>query len=418
MVRTRHLLLAVTFSLTTLLYVDRIAVSAAKAAIVGDLGLSDTSFGWVLSAFALGYALCQAPAGAIADRFGARGVLAGIVVLWSAFTGLTGLAMGLGSLLLIRFLFGAAEAGAFPTCARAIYAWLPAGERALAQGINLSGSRLGAAFALPLVASLLGHAGWRASFFVLGAVGVVWAAAWYAWFRNTPEEHSGVTPAELAEIRGDPQARPDPREATVPHGSLWCSASMWLLMGQFFASNFTFFFCLTWLFPYLQKAYHLDALTTGMLAAVPLVAGALGNWVSGWTIDRLFRRGFAMQSRRWVAMVGFALSAVGLLGCLTATTAGGATAWLALAVFGADLTNPASWATCIDLGGPRSGAVSGVMNMAGNLGSFMTGLAFPYLMAAFGSATPFFTLGAVLNLLAMLCWVALRIRRGVVFDRP
>lgn len=409
--KTRHVLLAVTFSLTTLLYVDRIAISAAKVQIGADLGLSDTQFGWVLSAFALGYALCQAPAGAIADRFGARGVLAGIVVLWSAFTGLTGLAWGLGSLLAFRLLFGAAEAGAFPTCARAFYAWLPAGERALAQGINLSGSRLGAAFSLPLVAALLTHMGWRDSFYLLCGLGVIWAAGWYAWFRNTPEEHAGVTPEELAEIH-EGQAEPAVlRDAALPQGRLWRARNMWLLMVQFFASNFTFFFCLTWLFPYLQKTYRLTALETGFYAAIPLVAGALGNWVSGWTIDRLFRAGWAGESRRRVAMVGFIISACGLLGCLTADSAGAATAWLALAVFGADLTNPASWATCIDIGGRHSGAVSGVMNMAGNLGSFMTGLAFPYLLATFGDGRPFFFLGAMLDVAACLCWLMLRAER-------
>ncbi len=202
-----------TFSLSMLLYVDRIAISTAKQPITGEFLLSDTQFGWVLSAFALGYALFQAPAGLLADRFGPRIVLASLVAIWSLFTGLTAIASSFGVLLLFRFLFGVGEAGAYPTCARAFYAWLPASERGLAQGINFSGSRLGAAFALPMVAWLIVRTGWRASFLLLGAIGLVWAAGWWLWFRNTPEEHSGVTAAERELIAaGRPASRRRHRE--------------------------------------------------------------------------------------------------------------------------------------------------------------------------------------------------------------
>ncbi len=209
-VPTRYKLIAVTFSLSMLLYIDRVAISTARNPVSEAFGLSDTQFGWVLSAFALGYALFQTPAGALADRYGARLVLAFVVGLWSVFTALTGIAWSFASLLLFRFLFGAAEAGAYPTCARAFYAWLPAGERGLAQGINFSGSRLGAAFALPAVAWLVVMAGWRLAFIILGALGVVWAAAWYAWFRNTPDEHQGVSDVERQLIR---QGRPEAASA-------------------------------------------------------------------------------------------------------------------------------------------------------------------------------------------------------------
>jgi ACS family glucarate transporter-like MFS transporter len=116
---TRYKLIAWTFSLSMLLYVDRIAISTARTSVSEAFNLSDTQFGWVLSSFALGYALFQTPAGVLADRYGARRVLTLIVALWSVFTALTGLAWGFASLLIFRFVFGAAEAGAYPTCARA-----------------------------------------------------------------------------------------------------------------------------------------------------------------------------------------------------------------------------------------------------------------------------------------------------------
>src|SRR5262245_61357786 len=150
---TRYWFVVGTFLLSVLLWVDRICISVAKGPVTHDLNLTDAQFGWVMSAFALGYALCQAPGGMLADRFGARRVLVAVVTVWSLFTGLTAGAWNLGSMLVVRLLFGAGEAGAFPGVARAVYSWIPMRERGLVQGINFSGARLGAAFALPGVAA-------------------------------------------------------------------------------------------------------------------------------------------------------------------------------------------------------------------------------------------------------------------------
>ena len=407
-VPTRYKLIAVTFSLSMLLYIDRVAISTARNPVSEAFGLTDTQFGWVLSAFALGYALFQTPAGALADRYGARLVLTCVVGLWSVFTALTGIAWSFASLLLFRFLFGAAEAGAYPTCARAFYAWLPAGERGLAQGINFSGSRLGAAFALPAVAWLVMMAGWRLAFIMLGMLGVIWAAAWYAWFRNTPDDHRGVSDVERQLIR---QGRTETASgAPSPLGAraLMRSANMRLAMGQYFASNFTFFFCLTWLFPHLQRTYQLEALQTGLLAALPLVGGAIGNWVGGAIVDSLYRGGRWRESRQYTAIAGFVLSAIGLLASLAFQSPLPAVLCLTLAMLGSDMTLPPSWAFCIDIGRANAGTVSGTMNMAGNIGSFVTSLAFPYLLAMTGSTTPFFVLGAALNLMAAGLWTKAR----------
>lgn len=405
---TRYKLIAWTFSLSMLLYIDRVAISTARTPVSEAFNLSDTQFGWVLSSFALGYALFQTPAGLLADRYGARRVLALIVALWSVFTALTGLAWSFASLLLFRFLFGVAEAGAYPTCARAFYAWLPTAERGLAQGINFSGSRLGAAFALPAVAWLIVTAGWRGAFGILGALGVAWAFAWYAWFRNTPAEHPGVSEAERQLIAaGRPPA--DPVAQSAPRvGVLWRSRNVRVAMGQYFASNFTFFFCLTWLFPHLQRTYQLDALYTGLLAGMPLVGGALGNWVGGAVVDSLYRRGRWRESRQYPAIVGFILAALGLLASLAFQSPVPAVLCLTLAMFGSDMTLPPSWAFCIDIGRSNAGAVSGTMNMAGNIGSFVTSLAFPYLLLMTGSTTPFFVVGAGLNLAAAWLWTRAR----------
>jgi ACS family glucarate transporter-like MFS transporter len=191
---------------------------------------------------------------------------------------------------------------------------------------------------------------------------------------------------------------------------------MRLAMGQYFASNFTFFFCLTWLFPYLQRTYQLEALQTGFLAALPLVGGAIGNWVGGATVDSLYRAGRWRESRQYTAIAGFVLSAAGLLASLAFQTPLPAVLCLTIAMLGSDMTLPPSWAFCIDIGRANAGAVSGTMNMAGNIGSFVTSLAFPYLLALTGSTTPFFVLGAALNLLAAWLWTKTRPEIPVVAE--
>ena len=185
----RYLMIAGTFLLALLLYIDRICISVAKEPISETLSLTDKQMGWVLAIFSLGYAFFQTPSGMLADRLGPRKVLASIVTIWSLFTALTGFVWNFISLLIIRFLFGAGEAGAFPGMTRAVYNWIPLKERGLVTGINFSGSRLGAAFALPLVVWLIDSFGWRTSFLIMGIVGILWALMWYLLFRDDPEDH-------------------------------------------------------------------------------------------------------------------------------------------------------------------------------------------------------------------------------------
>lgn len=408
MLPRRAFVVVATFLLAFLLYVDRVCISTAQGAIVAELGLTDAEFGWALSAFAFGYALWQTPAGMAADRLGARRILAAIVTLWSVFTGLTALAWNFASLVVIRFLFGAGEAGAFPGVARAVFSWIPVGERGLVKGINFSASRLGAAITMPLLPVLIDSLGWKLSFTVLMLAGIGWAVVWWRWFRDDPAEHPGITAAELTAIAAGRAPVTSRDEGRLALGRMLRSGALWLMMGQYFASNFTFFFCLSWLFPYVQKTYGLTYTRAGLYAMVPLLAGAAGNIVSGLMVDGFFRAGRHHLSRRLPAALGFGLAAVGLV--MSAEQANVVTAvfWLSVAIFGADMTLSPSWSFCIDLGGRHAGQVSGTMNMAGNLGAALVALAFPYLRRWTGGDTPFFYLAAALNAGAVLLWIGAR----------
>ena len=271
----RYLVVTVLFVLSLITYIDRVAISSAKDPIASELSLSDADMGWVFGAFALGYAIAQVPGGWLADRYGPRLALAVVVTAWSLLTGLTGGVASLGALVAVRFLFGIGEAGAFPGCARAFYNWLPTHERGRANGIIFSGTRLGGALAFPLLAWLMGQWGWRLSFVLLGAVGVLWAVFWLGWFRDYPD-----VPIPAPEKEACPQAS---------FGEVFRSRNMTLAMIQYFASNFTFFICLSWMHPYLKEHFHLTQSEASGYAMIPLLFGATAQWVAGSSRSRRLR---------------------------------------------------------------------------------------------------------------------------------
>jgi ACS family glucarate transporter-like MFS transporter len=399
--RVRHAVIGFLFVFSFLTIVDRVAISAAKASMAAELGIGDVAFGFIFGVFALGYAIGQVPSGWAADRFGPRVFLTAIVIAWSLFTGLTALMVAVPMLIAVRLLFGLAEAGIYPTASRAIYSWIPPHDRGRAQGLLFIGSRVGAAFGLSVVSVAMAIFGWRGTFSALAALGIVLAAAWYGWFRNTPDEKAGVSSSELAYIRA---GKAEETAAIAPDGrSLW-DANAVLLGVQYFASNFTFFIAFTWLLPYLQSRYGLSPSQAGAYASVPLYFGALGNLLSGSLVDAIYRRGYRRQSRLVPAMAGFALGIAGLLAAPSMSTAAGAIVCFSLATLGVDMTLSPSWTSCQDLAGPRTGLLSGAMNMVGNLGSFVSSITFPVLLEATGSAGTYFYLAAALNLLAIGCW--------------
>ncbi|MGA2115841.1 MAG: MFS transporter [Bryobacteraceae bacterium] len=404
--RRRWAVVAVLFSLSVLTILDRVSVSAAKPEMSRDLGLTDVTFGLIFGAFALGYALFQIPAGYFADRLGPRALVAAVVGLWSLFTALTAVVSQAGLLVAIRFLFGAAEAGAFPASARAIRSWLPARETGVAEGVLFSGSRLGAAFGLTVTSWSVAALGWRSSFYALGAVGIAWMAGWLVFFRNTPDQARGVPEPERAYIRAG--RAETPQAAAADWKSVFRFRETPALLAQYFASNFTFFLCYSWLLPYLRDQYRLSAADGGFFAAIPLLFGAAANWLSGAVVDSLYRRNRRRQSRILPAVAGFLLGAAALVGAIHATSVWGAVACFAIATFGVDLTLSPSWTLCIDIAGPSTGTLSGAMNMSGNIGSFASSVAFPLLLRWTGSSAAYFYCAAFVNILAALLWWSLR----------
>jgi MFS transporter, ACS family, glucarate transporter len=397
-----------TFILAMNVLIDRIFISVAKEPISESLSFTDSQMGWVLSIFALGYALFQTPSGVLADRYGPRRILTAVVTLWSVFAALSGAAWNFASMMVVRFLFGAGEAGAFPAMSKAVFSWIPLKERGIVNGINFSGGRVGAALSMLFMPWLLHVAGWRMGFVYLSLIGFVWAVIWYWWFRDDPADHATISEAEKQFILANRQQQSKAEKKSIPLSILFGSKNMWLLMIQYFSSNFTFFFALSWMFPHIQSTYDLTPSQAGMYASFPLIFGALGNWFSGWMVDYLYKKANLTFSRKFTAILGFVLAAAGLLVSVFMKTPFYAVVFLSLATFGADMTLSPSWSACNDTGKENSGAVSGTMNMAGNLGSFITALAFPYLRLWSGSVIPFFFIGAGLNILAIFLWTKIK----------
>ena len=410
MSRQRYILIAILFFHTVNTYMDRVCIASAKGDIIRDLGISDQMMGWIFGIFAVGYALFQVPSGWFADRFGPRKGLTIVVSFWSTFTMLTGAAYSALSMLVYRFIFGVGEAGAFPGATRAFYRWLPVKERGIAQGINFSGSRIGAAisyFIMPVLISLIG---WRLTFVANGLVGIVWATIWLLWFRDNPKDNSKINDAELDYIEQGRQS--DFVVSTkVSLAEIFTSLNMSLNMFQYFASNITFFVCLTWLPSYLKQTWGPKA---EFYAAMPMFVAAIANWVSGSLVTYLYNKGYHVGSRRIPAMIGFLLGAIGLMLATQTSNLHLFVLFFSIAIFGVDMTLSPSWSFCMDIGGDKSGAVSGSMNMAGNIGSAVSAIIFPLFVnnitiPAFapeiGTASSFFVFAGALNVLAVIAWL-------------
>jgi sugar phosphate permease len=381
--RVRHAVLWLTVLVYMITYMDRVVISVTGPLIQEEYGLSNRAWGWVLGIFQIGYALFQIPGGWLGDKFGPRRVLSGVVVWWSAFTALTTAMWSAPSLIVCRFLFGCGEAGAFPNATRSLSRWMLPSERGFAQGVTHAGARLGAAITPVLVVWLMIHFGWRAPFLIFAVLGLVWAAGWYWWYRDSPADHQGVNEAERAMIADAlaPQAAARAATGKVPWRAILSSPQLWLLSAMYFCYAYSINIFLTWFPKYLNEVRDLDLAAMGLFASLPLMAGVVGDVAGGWVSDRLLHRsGQVTMARRVVAVAGFALAAVAIPIAVLSPTALGSVGWFALAVFGLELTVGVSWALTLDIGGVYAGSVSAVMNTFGNIGGALAAVITGYIL--------------------------------------
>jgi MFS family permease len=402
----RYRVLGFACSLALITYLDRICIMRAKGPMREELGFSDLQLGFILSAFSLGYALFEVPVGWMGDKWGARRVLTRIVLSWSLFTAMTGLIWkfsfdsgfhipffgllvvpllfdSLVAMLLVRFFFGIGEAGAFPNLTRVVRDWFPAREQAFAQGMIWMSARIGGAVAPVVTGQLTATLGWRQTFWVLGAIGMVWAVAFHRWFRNRPEEHPGCNELERREILGGRKPEAAAHD-WPPLGALLRSKTVWALCLASFCVCFGWYFYPTWQPEFFENVYGIDIKNSEIRTGLPFLCGAVGAFLGGSLSDWLVR---ATGSKRWGRSIlgagGFFVAGLCVLGAGFAPKAWQATTLLCLGFMINDLAIPGIWAACADVGGRFAGTVAGVMNMAGGVGAILVPSLIPYILMIF-----------------------------------
>lgn len=374
--RARYWVIVFAVTLAVIQYVDRVCISAPV--IQEDLQLSKKQMGWVFSAFTLAYALFEIPAGYLGDRIGPRKVLLRIVLWWSFFTAATGWMRSWASLVVVRFLFGAGEAGAFPNLTKAFNRWLPTTERTRAQGIMWMSARLGGAFTPALVFLCLQFVNWRTAFLLFALLGIAWAAVFYWWYRDDPHSHPQVNAAEAALLPVETETTGHFRP---PWKKMFTSPTVWCLCGQYFACSYSFYYFITWFPTYLLKARGFDLKQSALLAGTPLFVGAFGSLFAGWISPILARRtGDVGLVRRWIGAIAAAGAAALLIVATLMTNPYLAVGAMALVAFCNDMQMPGAWTACMDVGGKSVATLSGTMNMMGNVGGFLSPIVCGYIV--------------------------------------
>ena len=377
----RYRVLVLLFFLTLITYLDRVCISVVGVRIKTEFHLTNEQFGWVLGAFSLAYALFEIPSGMLGDRIGQRAVFIRIVLWWSLFTVLTGFTTGLASLIIVRFLFGMGESGAYPTSSAVISRWFPVTETGRSMSALFVGQNAGAAIASLIVIPVAIGLGWRASFYVNGAIGLLWVLACFLWFKNNPSEVKGVSDEERNFIERNRRfvnhKQPFSWKIVLKNRSLRA------LVGQLFCSQWAQYFFIAWMPVYLQEGKHFSENGMKTVTSYFFIIGIAGVLSAGFLIDFLVKRKGLRFGRRFFGMIPLSLLALSFLIIALTENDVVVVVCLYLAQLFYSFNPLVSFSTCVDIGGDRVGTIAGIMNFCGQIGArlrtLLTILVLPYL---------------------------------------
>jgi len=398
--QVRYLLIILIFVVSAVVYIDRSNISIAGTYLAADYHISNIQLGWVFSAFLLGYAAFQIPAGWVVGKLGPRKTLTFGLIWWSLLSVATalvpaGMEGSLWVLIGVRFILGLGEAVAYPSSNQFIAAWFPTQERGKANGWVFGGVGLGSGTAPPLVAFIIYNWGWHAVFYVSAVIGLIIAAIWYKLARDKPSEHPGVTHQEREHIRlGLPIPMEGPMPA-VPWLKIFTSVDVWCTALSYIAFCYVAFIFHTWFFIYLKDGRGLDLKSSALLGTLPFIAMTscclLGGWMSDWLVKHrgqyvgrsLFGAGTLLLAGVFLIVGSHAQdTTVAVL-----VLAGGAGAlYLGQATY---------WAVAADYGGPFTGVISGLVNMAGQIAGAATASLTPYFATVYGWEWAFYIAAGV-----------------------
>lgn len=460
--RVRH---AVTLWLAVaavIAYLCRNCLVVAEKSLRLELELSEQQMGLILGpAFFWAYALAQIPTASLGERFGSRRCLPLLSAAWSVACGIVALASGFTLLLASRIGGGVAQAGLFPCAVRTISLWHPRDGRALASGSLGAAMSLGAAISVGVTGWLLQYLAATTIFALFAIPGLIWAVGFALWFRERPEQHGSVNPAELALIRGVSDAsrtaaggepgEPGESATTTPErdrpatvadsaappgasrGRMWAllvtSPAAWLICGQQFFRAGGYAFFASWFATYLMETRGVTTAASGMLTAMPLVATVLGALSGGYASDAIFRAtGSLTLARKGVAGASLGVCALLVLSAFFIADPTLAVLLISGGAFLAAVAGPCAYTVTMDMGSDRVASLFSTMNMIGNFGAGLT----PWLVPQFkswidrsptllawcdgNSWNAVLLLFASMYLGAALCWSGLS-TRGTVFDQ-
>ena len=401
----RHRVVAFCVALAAITYMDRVAIANLAKFVTRDLALTDEQMSLVFSAFTLAYGSFEIPTGRWGDKIGTRRVLMRIVSWWSAFTIATAGAFNYASLLTIRFLFGAGEAGAWPNAAKTFSKWIPLAERGRTQGIFFAGAFFGAAYTPILIQWLLTFLNWRSVFLVFGCVGFVWAFLWYRWFRDDPAEHPDVSPAERELIAAGraPEASHDLKNA--PWAEILRSRNIWLLCLMYFTQSYGFYFYLTWMPTYLERIRGFSSTSLSLFAGAPMVACMIAGVTGGLTTDKLTPKLGLRLGRGIAGGISFVFASLFTFIGASAADPTSAAILLAIAAGWTAFCLGAAWGACLDISGEHAGVVGACMNTAGQVGGFLSPILLAQLVKHFGDWQIALQVSGGLFLVGAICWV-------------
>jgi ACS family glucarate transporter-like MFS transporter len=408
------------FILSGVAFLDRTNISIAGLQISTEYGLGNQRLGWIFSAFLIGYAGFQLPAGWLAARFGPRRVLTLGVLWWGIATALTallpsGITYAVMLLIAIRFALGAGEAVIYPAANQFVARWVPVQERGVINGLIFAGVGAGSGLTPPLLTWLITHHGWRAAFWFSALIGIVAGAVWWFAARDTPEEHSAVSASELREIRDGlsfvpsaPAPAADIPPAITPVVISWRAIfhrrDLPALMVGYFSFGYVAWIFFSWFFLYMAQVRGFDLKASARFAMLPFLSMTICCLAGGVLSDRLTRVYGLRIGRCGLASVAMLVTAMFLVLGARIHSPQAAGVILAGGAGALYFSQSSFWSVSVDIAGRSSGVFSSMVNMGGQIGGAVTASLTPWVALRFGWVTSF-AIAATLAVIGAICWM-------------
>ncbi len=400
------------FVMSAVAFLDRTNISIAGVQISREYAVDNTHLGWVFSAFLIGYAIFQVPAGLLARRIGPRYVLTFGMAWCSVFAALTALVPPTlrGAVLvlaLVRFGLGVGEATMYPAASQFVERWFPVDERGKANGFVFAGVGIGAGLTPPLVTAIILRHGWRAAFWVSAAIDVAVSLVWYLAARDRPAEHPLVGEAEKARIGGaqnEPGLLLVQRETargakkSIPWAKIFSSKEVIVLTLSYFAFVYVAWIFFAWFYIYMAQVRGLNLKTSAIFSMLPFIAMTIGCLGGGAVSDWIAAHFGLRAGRCLLPALSLGFTAILLVAGSRAHNAAAAAVTLGCCAGVLYISQSGFWAVSADIAGENVGVVSAIMNMGGQLGGACSASLTPMIAAHISWEMSFITAAVMAGL--------------------